>query len=198
MIFTYQKLLQEKNISEGELPNDIKIGIKSIKGQERVINMKEKSGKNVADSQLEKIKREDKLVTREIQEWWEAKNKGTGTPPASTEEEEKKKKEAEAQAKAKLEAEEAAKKEAEAKAKKEKEDAIVELSKQKGAQVDTELAGLFKQNKTKLTLEELKTAAPVSYSIVFEAYEQGAENGLATSKFSLLETEPEKFTLTKN
>lgn len=184
MEFEFQKLLAGNNISESELTDDIKIGIKSIKGQERAINMREKGGKNVAPSQLEKIKREDKVVTRDIQEFIDAKNKG-GAGDAAAEKE-----------KARLAEEERLKKE------KQKKDGVpdadLEVSKQKGLSIDKELEPLLKSGKTSLTLEEIKTSAPTAYVVIFDTYTSGTlDNGVITSNFSLLETEKEKFTLSK-
>ncbi len=64
-------------------------------------------------------------------------------------------------------------------------------------EIDLELLELHKTKVEVLTLEELKSKAPKSYSLIFDAYKAGEENGLETSNFSLVETESNNFKLLK-
>jgi hypothetical protein len=55
---------------------------------------------------------------------------------------------------------------------------------------------MFAYNQTSLTIEELSKVAPTTYNLLFDTYTDGEENGVVTSKFSLIENN-KIFTLIK-
>jgi len=67
----------------------------------------------------------------------------------------------------------------------------------KANKIYSELDELLKQNKISLSLDELKKLAPTSYSVIFDSYKEGEENGIEIGDIQLRETEKEKFTITK-
>ncbi len=67
----------------------------------------------------------------------------------------------------------------------------------KANKIYSELEELLKQNKISVSLEELKTLAPISYSVIFDTYKDGEENGIEIGDIQLKETENQKFTITK-
>jgi len=66
-----------------------------------------------------------------------------------------------------------------------------------GLIIDKELQAIFDKGKTKITSDELKSNCPKTYSIVWDNYKDGEENGVETSFFILEETEKEVYSLTK-
>lgn len=68
----------------------------------------------------------------------------------------------------------------------------------KGVKIDEEIISAIKANKTELTLEELKTACPTTYSVIFDSYKDGEDNGVQTSFYQAIENkESKKFNLSK-
>lgn len=56
-----------------------------------------------------------------------------------------------------------------------------------GVQIDLELDKLFKSEKTSLTIDQIKSTSPKTYDSIFEEYNEGGENGVITSNYSLIE-----------
>lgn len=187
----YEKLIRENKLNVNDLPEHIRTGINEVKKKQRAVNMREKGNKNVTPNQMSGLNYADKQVSRDLQEYInESANKNK-----EKEEQERIKAEKEAQGK-----EDQKKKEAEEKecVEKEKNEKMEQTKKDpKGLEVDKELKKLLSDGKTQLTLEELKALAPVTYSIIFENYEKGGENGATTTFYSAIETEEGKFTISK-
>jgi len=66
-----------------------------------------------------------------------------------------------------------------------------------GLQIDAELKAVVDSGTKELSLEALKAKAPKTYSVVFENYEEGGENGVETSFYSATETTKGVFTISK-
>lgn len=181
----YEELLKKNNINENDLPNEALISVKNVKNQKKGIKLMESRGKNITEGQLNKLKFADKAACREISEYVEGsvKEQEEKNQKALVEKQEKETKE---------------KTEREEREKAEKEELEKLKQDPKGIEIEKELAGLFKEGKTTLTAQELKQFAPVSYEVVFKLYQKGSPNGVKTSHYSALETEPEKFTISKN
>lgn len=174
----YEKLLAEHKLTEAELPQDAKIAIKDIKNIEIAINLSDKKSAKAgltyspSSEVIAKIKALDKWVVREILDYVEDKDTNTAKPAVDT-----------------------AKVIEEIKADATTEEEVV-VADPKGLKIDAEFVELLKNNKSELTLDELKSSAPVAYSTIFDNYDQGGENGIDTTFFSLVEKN-ELFTLTK-
>lgn len=67
-----------------------------------------------------------------------------------------------------------------------------------GVTIEAELQNLFQQGKKKLDIEDLRDDAPNCYSLLFDTYDPEEENGIITTKFSLLEGSDEMFHLKRN
>lgn len=177
MTYSYEKLMKEENLKFEELPKDAQIGITSIKKIEKVINMTEKKGRKVSASVSDKVKANDKWVTREILDYIEGKESKTNVEPTIPNKVEEVVEEIKQEETAQIET-------------------AGEID-EKGLSVDKELAKLLDQNITKLSLAELKAKAPLSYGIIFDNYESDSQNGIETSYYKIIETEKEVFTITK-
>lgn len=178
MKYAYEKVIAEEKLTLDELPEDAKIGIETIKKIERAIVMTEKKGHKVRPDVANKLKANDKWVTREILEYAETKGKGGEKKPEGT---------AEVPHTAEVVV-------AEIKADEVKDEVKVD---EKGLAIDKELAPLFEAGTTAFSTAELKEKAPRTYSIIFDNYKDNEENGVETSYYKVIETEKEKFTLTK-
>jgi hypothetical protein len=167
MQYAYQKLMAENNLTLAELPEDAKLGIEAIKNIEKSINMAEKSGKRVSPQTMAKIKANDKWVVREILDYIEDEDENSDEMPYDDDE------------------------------------IIDEINdannpkKQLGFTVESELEKMFLTNEKEFELAEIKRIAPTTYSVIFDGFDDDADNGVETNKYRLIETDDEIFTLTK-
>lgn len=68
----------------------------------------------------------------------------------------------------------------------------------KGVKIEAELKSIYNSGQSKISAEKLLNIAPVSYSVILDGYEEGGKNGIKTSSYSLIESDPEVFQITKN
>lgn len=68
-----------------------------------------------------------------------------------------------------------------------------------GLQVEKELEEMFATGEKEWDIEDIRKVAKKTYDLIFDNYEDGEENGIETSNFSLLEKEDEEmvYKLTK-
>lgn len=66
-----------------------------------------------------------------------------------------------------------------------------------GLEIEAELQELFNSGKNTFSLDEIRETAKKAYKAIFDNYEEDADNGVQTSKYKLIETDIELFTLTK-
>lgn len=205
MEHAYEKLMKEHNLSYSELPNDAKIGIDVIQQIVKAVYLAEKTGKKVKPKVYDKIKANDKWVTREILDYVDGKethneplpNKSAtaviesgieGAPAAAASTE---------PAKTPVNEPEPVKKPTMEPQKKVEPPAPVEILPETVIKIDEELKTLADAGKTTMTLEEVKAGAPTAYNVIFDGYEPDGQNGIETTYYSLIETQKEIFTLTK-
>jgi predicted fused transcriptional regulator/phosphomethylpyrimidine kinase len=74
--------------------------------------------------------------------------------------------------------------------KKTNEDMVNEVD-ELGLQVEEELSQMFETEQKEWDIEEIRKVAKKTYDLIFDNYEDGQENGVETSNFSLLEKEDE-------
>jgi hypothetical protein len=72
----------------------------------------------------------------------------------------------------------------------EEEENMLDVSKYDGNKIDSELSALLDQGVTEINFMEIRSACPHTYELLFEAYEANKENGVRTSHFEMIETEP--------
>lgn len=165
----YESLLKSNNLTIDDLPEDSQTGIQGIKDVVGAIKMRTGRGKPVSDKIMKKLAVLDKWVCQEIRDFVNDKDTN-GEIPINPDE-------------------------------------IVDEIKNDGSgqnepdktglKIDEELQALFDTGKTQLTIEELRESAKTAHKVIFDNYEDGEENGLRTSKFSLIETSDEVFELKK-
>jgi hypothetical protein len=67
-----------------------------------------------------------------------------------------------------------------------------------GIKIEAELDGLYQSGKTVYSIEELGSKARETYNVLFDLYEDGEENGVVTTKYSLIEDKDKTFKLKLN
>lgn len=182
MELQYVKLMEANNLDESGLSDKAKIGVKEIKKALQGASLAERNGRTVSKSVLDKIEMLDENITAIIERDLAAKTDA--------------KAKSDAEAKAKAEAEAKAKEEAE-KSKKNDNVEDVKAADPKGVKIDQDLAEALKNGKNKVSLAELKSISKTAYDIIFDSYEDGGQNGVETSHYSVIETEKEVFTISK-
>ena len=169
MQYAYQKLMEQHELTYSELPEDAKTGIDVIKDVEKAIKMAEKKGNAISQKTYNKLKINDKFVVGEILDYVnENDNDDDDEVPFD--------------------------------AKEIKEEMIETTSVQldpKGLSIDEEMKEILAQNKSKLSIDEVKRYAPNSYNAIFQGYDPDEENGIETSYFRLIEKDDNLFHIIK-
>lgn len=186
MELQYVKLMEANNLDESGLSDKAKVGVKELKKALAGVALSERNGRTVSKSVVDKIEMLDENIVSLIERDLAAKNDA--------------KAKADADAKAKADAEAAKAKEDAEKAKStQKTDNVEEVkaADPKGVKIDQDLAEALKNGKNKVSLAELKSISKTAYDIIFDSYEDGGQNGVETSHYSVIETEKEVFTISK-
>ena len=173
--YAYEKLMAEHNLTVEQLPEDAKVGIKTIKDIEKAMAMAEKQGKKVKPETLAKIKANDKWIVNEILDFVEDTDDNEEEMPHDGED-------------IVDEIEDGQQQQQPAKPQ------VDPL----GVAIDAELTEMFKTGKRDWSSDEIKNGGyKKTYNCIFDNYEDGQENGVETSNYRLIEVKEELFTLTK-
>lgn len=177
MELQYKKAMEENGLTMNQLPEDAITGIEQINHVLKAINMLKKTGKPIKESVYKKLRAMDKWVYYEILDFLHDTDKNDDDIPFD------------------------------------KNDVVDDLNKGKndnnddnsdddepkpdavGLVIENELNSLYESGKTSYSIEELKNKAKKTYSELFNAYENGGENGITTSKYTLIEDSNKKFNL---
>ena len=181
MEFRYKKLMEENDLTLNQIPEDAKTGVDEINKVLRGITMRERAGKKVLPGTLKKLATMDKWVTYEILDFLDDTDKNDDNIPFAAK------------------------------------DVLKDLDKDNtpplapivpptppidqkpvdpmGLKIDEELDNLFQSGKTSLTIDEVRSSARNAYKEIWDNYEEGEENGIITSKYSLLEGDDKTFNL---
>lgn len=173
MELQYKKALEENDLSVNQLPEDAITGIEQINHVLKAINMCKKTGKLIKESVYKKLRAMDKWVYYEILDYLHETNNNDDDIPFDDE------------------------------------DVLEDLNKGKGQPnnddlpkpdalglaIEAELDALYQSGKTSFSIEELRNSTRKTYSELFNAYEDGGENGIVTTKYSLIENSDKIFNL---
>lgn len=177
MELQYKKAIAEYKLKESELPEDAKTGIKQIGEIQRAIIMLENKGQKPKESSLKKLKALDKWVYYEILDYvYETDNNEEKSGIEIKKEAKEIKDELKDQAAA----------------------IDNEGVDQVGVAIEGELEEMHKTGRKEWDIESVKPIAKKTYNLLFDTYKEGEENGVKTTRFSLLETKPKLFTLSAN
>lgn len=169
MELKYKEALEEHDLTINELPQDAKIGISNINDVLKGISMLEKKGKTPSQQTLSKIKAMDKWVYYEILDYLNDTDKNDEDIPYESDEVLDEIKDVDETPK----------------------------TDSKGLLVEADLERMFKTGKKEWGINEIKSASNLVFGIVFENFDDEEENGIETSRYKLIETDEEVFTLTK-
>lgn len=174
MDFKYKKLMEENDLKLNQLPQDAQTGVEEINKVLRGITMRERDGKKVLPSTLKKLVAMDKWVAYEILDHLHDTDKNDDEIPFDSDDVLKDIKKPDTQS-----------------------DDEIKNNKefQKGLKIEAELDKLLAEGKIQLSIDDLRSLAPNTYSEIWDNYEEGEENGIITSKYSLIENKDYEFNL---
>jgi len=172
MEFQYLKTMQENDLSISDLPEDAQTGIAEIKKVLTALNM---SKKNPTAAVQKKLKAMDKWVYYEILDFLHDTDKNEDDIPFDAQDVIEPGKNAN-----------------------EGKDGDQSTADPLGLKIEQELDGLYASGNTVYSIEDLSTKAKETYNVLFDAYDEDEENGIVTTKYSLIEGKDKKFTLKLN
>lgn len=208
MELKYVKAMQQFGIAEKNLPQDAKIGVKQIKSILKKIEKAENSGKNVGKPTLNKVNAMDKWVYYEILDMVNETDKNEDEMPYSEEDfenefqeemvgQEDDDEEDEEDFEEDEEEDESEPEEDDEEEEVDDDDNYAEGDKSIGERIEVDFNEMYKNGKTKISLEQLKSLSKSAYDVIFGGYDEDGDNGIETTNFSLIETSEYEFTLTK-
>ena len=183
MEFKYKKLMEENDLTVNQLPEDAQTGISEINKVLRAISMVEKKGRKISAGALKKLTTMDKWVTYEILDYLHDTDNNDDDMPIDAD------------------------------------DIIDDLNKdgkdkpvdkpvnetndnnqvdQVGLRIEEELDRLFESGKTSYTIDEIRSKASRTYKELWDSYEENEQNGIVTTKYSLIEDKEKNFNLKLN
>ena len=190
MEFMYKKAIEENKLKVSQLPEDAQTGIKEIESVLKSFAMLEKRGIKPTENSMKKLKSLDKWVYYEIldyledtdendddmpfdrddfQELNDGNNKGNSSNDDDDDDDD-------------FDDEE------------EDDDFGDE---QLGIEIENELEQMFASGKTTWGIEEVRAKAKKTYNVIWDNHDESGENGVETTKYLLVETSPEVYTLTQ-
>jgi hypothetical protein len=177
MELQYKKALTENGLNISDLPEDAQTGISEINNVLKAFNMLEKKGGKPTAKALKKLKAMDKWVYYEILDYLHDTDKNDDDIPFDAEDitDDLQNKNNQSDLDDKIN----------------EPDAL-------GLKIEAELDGLYQSGKKVYSIEEIGSNAHETYNVLFDSYEDGEDNGIVTTKYSLLEGTDKKFTLKLN
>lgn len=193
MEFMYKKAIEENKLKVSQLPEDAQTGIKEIESVLKSFAMLEKRGIKPTENSMKKLKSLDKWVYYEILDFLEDTdendddmpfdrddfkelNDGKNKPKTSKNEEEEEEEDDDDD---------------------EEEEDDDFGNEQLGIEIEQELEQMFASGKTTWGIEEVRASAKKTYNVIWDNHDESGENGVETTKYLLVETSPEVYTLTQ-
>lgn len=182
MELQYEKAMEEYDLKYNDLPEDAQTGIDNIRDVLKGLSMLEKKGKKASPKTLKKLKAMDKWVYYEILDHVQGTDNNDDEMEVDPNE-----------------VIEDIKEEAKGVKDGQNDDNGQAIIPDKaGLEIEAELKKMIESGKTIWTFDELKSVAKKTYDLLFKTYDEGEDNGVKTSAYTLIETEQYKFTLSKN
>lgn len=169
MKLAFEKLLESNNLEVSELPKIIQIEIKELVGLKNLIESKKTIGQNVTEQTMQKLKDKDNAVVDDILEFLDLEDEEENDDSSDDDSSD----------------DDTSDDDTSDENEDEEEDDSNDAD---GLSIDKELNALFKSNQTELSINQLRSLAPVTYDCIFETYGKDEENGIVTSNYSIIET----------
>ena len=179
MELQYKKALEKNNINVSNLPEDAQTGISEINNVLRAFNMLEKKGQRPTEKAMKKLRAMDKWVYYEILDYLHDTDKNDDDIPFDADD---------------------VKDDLNIKNKdnSNQDNDDNNQTDSVGIKIEAELDGLYQSGKTVYSIEELNQNARETYNVLFDLYQDGEENGVVTTKYSLIEDKDKTFKLKLN
>ena len=178
MEYQYKKALKEHGLDVSDLTDDAITGIETLNDIDKAISMLAKSGKKPTQKTLNKAKALDKWVYYEILDIVNDTDENDEEMPE-----------------VEIETETVAQSKPTPTPTPKPTPAPAAAAPEIGTAIEAELDKLFKAGIKQIGVEDLKAKASKTYSVIFDTYENGGENGVVTSTYSLIENKDKKFDL---
>lgn len=167
MEFQYEQQLEKHGLKYADLPEDAQTGIDSLKDINKALAMLEKTGKKPKPKTLKKVKAMDKWICYEIIDHVNDTDNNKNDIPH---EEDEVMEEIENEVKDEMEDQE-----------------NQNTNAAQGEKCEAEIAKLHEDGIEFIDIEKLKGSAPTCYEILFDTYDPEEENGIQTTRYSLIE-----------
>ena len=194
MDLQYVKELEKQGLQVKDLPEDARTGIKEINKALSFIKMGEAKGKTASPDAIKKIKAMDKWVLYEIYDLIEDTDKNEDEIPYESDDVEEDIIENNEDDNENDNEDDNDNDNEDDNEETEKRSNLVQTNADVN-KINNELYELYKNNKTELKIDEIKTYAPTTYKAIFDVYKSGEVNGVQSDKFSLLETNEQEYKL---
>lgn len=175
----FEKLIEEHNIDIDDLPRDVQVAISDLEDLKARVLAKTNIGQNISEATIERIRVKDQMIIRNILEVIDDEDDNSNSDDFrnfSDDADDTDNNSDDNFQGGGLENSETA------------------------IAIDKELNSLYKSGVTQIGLSELKNRARATFNLIWDSYESNSENGIVTSNYELIETQPnsEEFTLNKN
>lgn len=189
----YKKAIAENKLKVSQLPEDAQTGIKEIESVLKGFTMLEKRGIKPTENSMKKLKSLDKWVYYEILDYLEDTDENDDDMPFDREDFQ----ELNGGKKPNSFSEDDDEEEDEDDEDEEEEEDDDFGNEQLGIEIEQELEQMFATGKTTWGIEEVRAKAKKTYNVIWDNHDESGDNGVETSKYSLIETSPEVYTLTQ-
>jgi hypothetical protein len=173
--YGYEKLMAENDLQMSDLTDDARNSITAIKDLEKSIRMAQGKGKEASETTLSKIRTSDKMATQEIVDMLDDDDDDDDNDDNDDSDNNDDLDDSDDK----------------------NEPETVVTNDPKGLKIDAELEVVFASGKKEIGFDELKSISRTAYEVIFQNYDNSGDNGIETSKFTLIETDDNLFTLTK-
>jgi hypothetical protein len=181
MELQYIEAMEKHGLELSDLPEDAQIGIEQINGVLKAIKMLEKKGTQIPEKTVKKVKAMDKWVYYEILDLVHETDQNEEEIPYTEED-------ITQDIDNEINTDDGDDN---------KEIEVSEGDSFLGKKIESELQIIYDSGKTIIAFDDLKNLSRTSYNVIFDGYSDSQENGIITSKFSLLETDQYVFELKK-
>jgi hypothetical protein len=181
MELQYKKALEKNNLNVSNLPEDAQTGIAEINNVLKAFNMLQRKGQKPTEKAMKKLRAMDKWVYYEILDYLHDTDKNDDDIPFDADDVKDDLQNGSSDGYALND---------------DLKDNIEPDA--QGLKIEAELDGLYQSGKTVYSIEELGEKARETYNVLFDLYEDGNDNGIVTSKYSLLENKDKTFKLKLN
>ena len=171
MKLAFEKIIEEYNLDLENLPSDLQKRITDMKKSKGAIETRIEIGQNINPATIENLKEKDADLVESILDHLEIDNDDSDDDSDDSDEGNEES----------------------------NEENMIDVSKYDGNKIDSELTSLLDQGISEIEFNDIRSYCPHTYELLFEAYEANTENGVRTTYFEMIETQPnsETFKITK-